>query len=136
MVVVVGLLAIFLIPRDALNTIHLQTAAAKVQNDLHYAKELAITTNTNCGVSFEANGSYTVYQQSLLTPAVNPLTQQPYVIDIGQLFKNIRIQNTVRIEFDPTGKPVLGGGLTVQVSSPQSALSLYVTPNTGLIQQL
>ncbi|MDP2600612.1 MAG: GspH/FimT family protein [Deltaproteobacteria bacterium] len=112
---------------------NLETAAEKVSNDLRYARELAGITNTNCGVSFVANGNYTVYQNSLLTPATNPLTRQSFVTDIAALFKKVSLQNTVQVEFDPAGKPVLGSGQTVQLTNGVATASLYITPNTGFI---
>jgi len=112
---------------------NLETAAEKVANDLRYARELAGITNTNCGISFVANGDYTVYQNSVATPAVNPLTRQTFVTDIDSLFKKVSLQNTVQVEFNPSGKPVMGSGQTIQLTNGSQTASLYVTPNTGFI---
>lgn len=132
-VVLIGIVALFVIPQDSLLSINLETATVKVANDLRYAKELASITNTNCGVSFVANGNYTVYQTAVTNPALNPLTRQSFVTDISSLFKKVSIQNSLQVEFDPLGKPVLGGGQTVQVTNGQTTASLYITPNTGFV---
>lgn len=132
-VVLLGILAIFAIPQDSLLTMNLETAMEKVTHDVRYARELAGITNTNCGVNFVANGNYTVYQNSVATPATNPLTRQSFITDIAALFKKVSLQNTVQVEFDPAGKPVLGGGQTIQLTNGTASASLYVTPNTGFI---
>ncbi len=132
-IVLIGIVALFVMPQDSLLNINLETAAAKVANDLRYTKELASITNTNCGVQFVANGNYTVYQASVTNPALNPLTRQNFVTDIASLFKKVTIQNNLQVEFDPLGTPVLGSGQTVTLTNGQTTASLYITPNTGFI---
>ena len=128
-----GILALSFIPKDSLLTFHLDTAAARVKQDLRYAQELAITTNTNCGINFIAGGNYTVYSQNTGNPVANPFTKQTFVENIGQSFKKVSVANNIQVEFDPLGKPVLGSGQNVQLTNGISTVSLLVTPNTGVV---
>ncbi|MDO8526397.1 MAG: prepilin-type N-terminal cleavage/methylation domain-containing protein, partial [Deltaproteobacteria bacterium] len=134
-VALMGILALLFMPKDFLQTFNLETAAARIKQDIRYAKELAATTNINCGVNFVANGSYTVYSQSAGNPVTNPFTRQPFTTNIADEFKTVLIGNTVQVEFDPMGKPVLGSGQSVQITNGTTTVSLLITPNTGLIQQ-
>lgn len=110
-------------------------AALRVTQDLHYAHELAAIKNTNCGVLFNVNGTYTVYEGSTATPATDPLKREPAIIDLGTLFKNVQILSNVQFEFDPLGRPVTGGGQTVQVGDGIGTVTLLVTANTGIVQR-
>lgn len=125
-------------PKDYSGTFNLEMAAQRVMQDIHYAHELASITNENCGVQFTASGTYTVYRQA--TPvnlATDPLTQQPAIVDLGELFDNVYVLSAVQFEFDPLGRPVIGSGQTVQLASSgsQDTVTLLVTPNTGVVQR-
>lgn len=128
-----GLMTLVLIPSDSLQRFDLETAVARIEQDLRFARELAATTNTNCGVSFIANGNYTVYRQSTATPVASPLTRQDLVVDIGSLFDNVRLANSAQVEFSPLGRPLLGGGQTIQITDGATTASLLVTSDTGVI---
>lgn len=126
-----GLLIFSLIPQEALRTTYLETAVKRVELDLKYAQELARTTNANHGVNFVANGSYTVYRNTIATPATDPLTRQPLIKNFTT--EEVQILNNVQFEFDPLGRPVLGSGGFVQIGDGASTVSLQVTPNTGVV---
>lgn len=132
---VLGLFVVALIPKDSFQRFNLETAVSKVTEDLHYAQELAQTTNTNCGINFVASGSYTVYQGSTSTPVTNPLTRQAFVYTFSDNFKNVNILNNLQVEFNTVGKPVLGGGQTVGISDGTTTANLLITANTGLVQR-
>lgn len=128
-----GILALSFIPQDSLQRFNLETATARVEQDLRYARELATTTGANCGINFIANGSYTVYSPSIASPVLNPLTKQAFIEDIGLAYKNVNVANSIQVEFSPLGRPVLGSGQTVQLTDGQTTASLLVTPNTGIV---
>lgn len=133
--VLVGILAFFFIPRDYFSSFNLEAAAAKVEQDIRYVREMANVSDANCGIEFLAGGSYTAYQGSSATPLTNPLTRTPFVTDIGSLFKTVQIQNSVQIEFNPLGTPVTGGGGIVQIGNGSATITLQITPNTGVIER-
>lgn len=134
-----SILVVSLAPQHNLGNINVEAAAQRLEQDLRYARELALTRNANCGVQFQINGNYLVYQTSPLTPVLNPLTQQNFSYNLGNDFKNVNLLNiltTLLIEFDPLGRPIVGGGTTLQVGNTQSTISLVVTANTGLVRRL
>jgi len=128
-----GILVASLIPQESITTFNLETAVARVEQDLRYARELALITNTNCGIQFVANGTYTVYEGSTATPATNPVTRQDFTQDISDEFDNVNILTNAQVEFDSMGRPVLGGGSVIQIGNGQAVTSLLVTSNTGVI---
>ena len=105
-----GILALLFVPFDFFSSFNTEAATAKVAGDIRFARELSSSTNVNCGVQFVADGSYTVYQSTPATPATNPHTREPYVVDLGDVFENVDILNSIQVEFDPMGRPVMGGG--------------------------
>lgn len=130
-----SVLALSVIPQDHLQTFNLETAVTKVENDLRYARELALTTNTNCGINFIANGSYTLYQSSSALPFTNPLTKQPFVYNLANEFRNVNVQNSIQVEFNFLGRPVIGSGQTIQIGNGLTTANLLVIPNTGVVER-
>lgn len=135
----VAILVLALVPQDNLGNIHVEAAAQRLEQDLRYTRELALTTNTNHGIEFQTNGNYTVYRGVPSTPALNPLTQQSFSYNLQNNFPRVTIVNlvtTLRVEFDPLGRPIQGSGSTLQVSDGIKTISLNVTPTTGLVRRL
>lgn len=134
--VLLGLFVFAWIPQDSSSTFNLEMAVQRVMQDIHYAHELAAITNENCGVQFTANSTYTIYRNATPSNAAkDPLTQQPSVVNINQRFKPVQVLTTVRFEFDPMGRPTIGGGQTVQIGSGNNTATLLVTANTGVVQR-
>lgn len=134
-----AILVFSMAPQDNLGGLYVEAAAQRLEQDLRYARELAVTRNINCGIQFQASGNYLVYATSPLTPVLNPLTQQSFNYNLGNNFPNVNLLNiltTLLVEFDPLGRPILGGGTTLQVGDTQSTISLVVTANTGLVRRL
>lgn len=134
-IMTLGILTLTLIPQDNLGSFDLEMAAQKVEQEIRYAKHLATITNINCGVNFVATQSYTVYQQSTNNPVLSPHTREALVTNLSSQFKNVNVLNNVQFEFDSLGRPVLGGGQTVQIGNGVSTISLLLTPSTGVIQR-
>lgn len=131
-----AILVLALVPKDNLGNINVEAAAQRLEQDLRYARELAITKNLNHGIQFQTNGTYTVYQTTPLNAVLNPLTQTSFSYNLSDDFPKVNLLNiltTLLVEFDPLGKPVLGNGTTIQVGDGQKTISLVVTPNTGLV---
>lgn len=134
------ILAMALVPQDNLSNVNVEAATQRLEEDLRYAKELALIKNINCGIQITANGNYLLYEGTPATPTLNPLTQQNFInYNLGQNFKKANIVNlvgTLQIEFNPTGQPVMGSGSIIQVGDGLKTISLQITPNTGLVQRL
>lgn len=140
--IVVATLAILvfaLAPQDNLGDLYVEAAADRLEQDLRYARELAVTRNVNCGIEIQANGNYVIYEGNSSSPALNPLTQESYSYNLSNDFNNVQFQNistTLTIEFNSFGQPVTGGGSTLQIGDASTTISLVVTPNTGLVRRL
>ncbi len=135
-----SILVLSLVPQYNLNNINVEAATQRLEQDLRYARELALTRNVNCGIQFQANGNYTVYESTPASPTLNPLTQQSFSnYNLGNNFRNVNIVNLtgpLLVEFDPLGRPVSGANTTIQVGDAQTVISLSVTPSTGLVRRL
>lgn len=125
-----------LTPQFSLENFQVETATKQIEHVLNYVRDLAQTKNINCGVSFTANGDYLVYELTHGAPATHPLTQQPWIVNLSSEFRNVNVLNTLDVEFDPLGRPVMGGGSTIQIGNGFLTFSLYVNPSTGFIQRL
>lgn len=128
-------IALSLTPQDSFQSLDLEMAARRVEQDLTYARERAHITNNNCGIQFVANGNYTAYQNTISTPLSNPHTNQSLIVNLSDTYDNVNVATTLNVEFDPNGRPVMGGGQTLSIAGINSAITLLVTSNTGLIQR-
>lgn len=134
-----SLLVVSLAPQHNLGNINVEAAAQRLEQDLRYARELAVTKRILCGLQIQSNGNSIIYEGTPASPTLNPLTRQPYSYNLNNDFKNVQFQNvmsTLVIEFNNLGTPVQGGGTTLQVGNTQSTISLVVTANTGLVRRL
>ena len=111
----------------------LQTAARRVRADILYARELAMLTGVNHGANFLSAQPYTVYRQTTANPVLDPLTRQPYSQDPVTM-GSVQVIGNYRVEFDPIGRPVVGGGGSVTLSSSTGTRSVAVQTNTGLVE--
>lgn len=142
MVVVIATLSILVLavaPSDNLSNIYVEGATQRLEQDLRYARELAVTKNINCGVEIQTNGDYSIYEGTPATKSLNPLTQQPFNYNLGNNFPDVNILNiasTLLVEFNPMGTPVSGSGTPLQVGNALKTISLTVTANTGVVQRL
>lgn len=131
-----GILAIVALPYldDALGgRAGLETALARVRNDIVFARQRAMLTGVNHGVDFAPGLPYEVYSGSVGTPIIDPLTQQPMRIDI-EAENNVTVTGPYQVEFDSWGRPVVGGGGAVFFSAGGATRSVQVTDNTGLVE--
>jgi len=125
-------------------------ASAKILSDIQYAQSLAMLTRQTCGLIFnnEAN-TYTVFENGdPEDPAVDPVTQQDYIVvmnsgdyagvTVEAYFAGVGDVTNV-IQFDREGIPSDGNGdpLNPLVSHRWvivlSGLFVVVQPNTGRV---
>lgn len=135
----VALLVVSLAPQDNVGDLNVEAAADRLEQDLRYVRELALTRNLNCGITIQSNGDYVLYEGSLATPTLNPLTRESYSYNLANDFNNVQFQNIITsltIEFDSFGEPITGGGATLQIGDASKTISLTVTASTGLVRRL
>lgn len=116
----------------------LDGAIRKVYSDLLYARQMSLLSGSNRGASFTAGGGYLLYFGTPATPISDPVTKEVFTSTHGQSelarFGNIFITSSYQVEFDSTGRPVMGGGGSVILSNGTNTKSILVTSNTGLLE--
>lgn len=111
----------------------LDSAIKQIISDLEYAKQNAMTNNTNSGVIFTTSNQYTAYESNIANPLKNSLTGQNLIIDLSTLFPGITITSNYTVEFNSLGAPVIGGGSFLRLSNGATNKNIYITSNTGHI---
>lgn len=111
----------------------LESAVRRVRSDIHYARELALVTGVNHGIDFSSGQPYVVYRLAVGNPVADPLTQQAFSEDPLD-WGGVQIMAPYRVEFDPLGRPVVGGGGSVSLSGGGGVRSVRVNANTGLVE--
>ena len=135
-IAIVGVLAIAVgtIMIDSQKT-HIGIAAKKVKSDIDHARSWAMAKRgTTYGVYFDdSNDQYTVYENTVGTPVLNPQTRQNMVQDFSQ-FPNISITGgDYTVEFGQFGNPTTGGGGSVQITDGSTTKTISVTAGTGRV---
>lgn len=110
-----------------------QTAMFKVANDVRYAQNLAMITGVNHGFHTLSTTRYEIYKQSTGNPVKDPTTTGPMEVDLSTQFKKAGFQESYQVEFNSMGKPVLGGGNRITLTSDNVAKSFSITNNTGML---
>lgn len=136
-VVVVALLGILGVAALPLvyspDPVRLDAASKQVLSDIEYARQLAMATNVTHGVSFVANGAYTVYRTVVGSPVSSPLTHQSMVITLSSRYPGVTIRNNYTVEFDSLGSPTVGGGGSVVIINASGSRTVSVTAATGKV---
>ncbi len=108
-------------------------ASWKIQSDLRYAQQLAMSMGTTHGIAFVNGGDYTVYEGTVATPVIDPLKRTAMVVTLND-FGDVAVNTDLVVEFDAVGRPMQGGGDFVEViSSGGAARRVYITANTGAV---
>lgn len=134
LVVVVATIAFLtwvVLPRDYVVNASLGAAAYKIQSDIRYAQELAMTKGTRHQIRFfSSTNRYDVVTASG-QPVANPLTGDgSYVMDFNAgAFPGVQLSSTVTVEFDSLGRP--NAGQTISLNA--GARVVTVTAETGLV---
>lgn len=123
----------YMVIGNVMQNTSIDAASRRVLSDLQLARERAQTTGVLHGISFVANGSYTVYQTSVATPIADPLLGQSMVVNLDDDYPGAFIVNNYTVEFDSWGAPYTGGGGQVQVSDNSTIRTITTDSNTGRI---
>ncbi len=133
-IAVVGLLALAVVVLSpGVSLARLDAAARQVQSDIEYAKQNALLSEVTSGAAFTSGGSYTVYQNTIATPILSPLTRQSMVITLSNNYPGISISTNYTVEFNRFGSPTTGGGGSVTLTDGTNTRTISVTANTGRV---
>lgn len=137
LIVVIGMLSViallFVVSTGNIGDVSVDSASWKIQSDLRYAHQLAVSKRINHGIVFTQGGNYTVYAGTVANPVRNPETQAPMIENL-QRFSSVQVNNNFHVEFNPIGKPVIGGGGYVEIISDSGSWRrIFVETNTGAV---
>jgi prepilin-type N-terminal cleavage/methylation domain-containing protein len=143
---VVGILAAFAVPRLSQNTIELSGQAEQVARDILYAQTLSMTRGaalggqgrycilfTATGYQFRNNGNS--YATPCTTPVAHPATGSPAAIVLsgGTAVATANLTGSY-IEFDTKGQPTSfagAGNATITLTATGGPRTVLVSPVTG-----
>jgi Tfp pilus assembly protein FimT len=113
MIVVIAVIAILAgaaIPKYASMNPPCSTGGARrLAADIRFAQRLATTVHLPCGLMVTGPFTYTVWKGTTATPAVDPLTQQPMLVDLSASFGSVTISpSNGAVTFDTRGRPAAG----------------------------
>jgi len=127
-------------------TIKLVGAANKLQFDLRYAQQLAISRQVSCGISFDPSGnSYFVYIGNTSTIATDPHTKANLSVDFDtdSEYSGIGLTSTNfgdDISFNSAGEPydstptLLSSQGIVTLGSGSDTQTVTIEANTGEVK--
>ncbi len=128
---IMAIAAVFLVP--PVGSVRVEAAAKQVRSDIEYARQNAMMTGQTSGVQFVSGGAYTVYQGTVSTPLLSPLTGQTMVVTLSTNYPSTTISGNFTVEFDNMGNPTTGGGGSVTLVNGSVSKTITVTQNTGKV---
>lgn len=109
---ILGILSVLVINRGV-SDYQPPLAARKLAADIEYARILAMTSGTRCGVQFHPMPNYyIVFIGSPATPATDPINQGSYTVQYGSgvysevTLSNVNFNGTTTLYFDSRGRPL------------------------------
>lgn len=120
---------------------NLDGAARKLESELQYIQNLAMTTGESYGFrttgagSGGANTAYEIYRVATDDPIESPYTHLPMEEDLESGFQGIVFSENEQIVFNSDGEPSFGlGGGEIEMNGPGDQQGSVVVNNVGLIQ--
>jgi prepilin-type N-terminal cleavage/methylation domain-containing protein len=117
----------------------LDNATKKIESDLQYTQNLAITTTDAYGfrtLPSRSNRVYEIYRVSDGSLALSPYDHLPMQEDLEIKFPSVSIAGTVDVQFNQAGLPhFIVGGPPIVVISQKGATKLVDLNFEGLIKQ-
>jgi len=138
--VLLGIAGAIVLPQISSNAEQCALAAARtIAQDILYAQDLAVTTQSPVTLSFSTAGynysySITDSQGQLLT---HPIDQKPFSVNflddpgISQVTIQVDFGDTLEVVFDALGTPSTGGMITLSHPDVDSAVLVTLHPATG-----
>jgi len=115
-----------------------QTAARSISQDIQYAQDLAVTTQSPITLSITSGYEYSLKDASgaILT---HPVNHKPFSVnfqdnpEISQLTISVDFGSATTVVFDALGTPSTGGTITLSHSTMTSDVVLTLHPATGSV---
>lgn len=131
-IAVIAILALVAAPRTfGPGPAAVEAATRVFAQDIRFAQRLATSKHKDCGVEVTGPTTYRIFDVTTSTPATDPLTREPMVVDLSESFPGVQFTGTGTLTFDPRrGVPTSGstlaftlGGRTVAVASQTGAVT-------------
>jgi len=134
MISLLGIMVVFFVESAGnLSDVSIDAAARKVQSDIRYAQQLALSSGGVYGAKFNAGGVYEVYANVPGNPVRNPATGQ----DLEENFANlpgVSIVNNYQVAFNGKGVPISGADGRLRLMATSGAIrDVYVVDKTGAV---
>lgn len=130
---VVATLAVVAIGTMDLSAGALDGAVRRIESDLRFAQQTAMTEETPCGFVTTGLQSYQVYRQAPGTPLTDPHTQTAMTIDLQQRYRGVTFGGNYQVTFQPSGLPT-GASVNITVRQGARSKTIRVTALSGMIQ--
>lgn len=113
---------------------NIDIATRRLQSDLQFAQDLAVTRGSNIGFRSISVTSYEIFEGQPGSPASDPLTRGPYIIDMRDIAPGVSFPTLPpQILFDRSGTPLFLMGNRIVLTNGQEQRVLEVTQNTGVV---
>jgi Tfp pilus assembly protein FimT len=134
MVALLGIMVVFYLESSGdMSDVAIDGASRKIQSDLRYAQQLALTSGVNHGGKFNAGGNYEIYRSAIGNPVKDPTTRQSLIEDFSK-YPGVSIQTARQIEFNSSGIPVMGADQRIRLLADSGATrDVYVVDKTGAV---
>ena len=138
-VALLGVASAVVIPQFGSNTTqYAQAAARRISQDIQYAQDLAVTTQSPVTLSIASGHQYSLKDSSgaILT---HPVNLKPFTVNlqddpcISQLTIEFDFGGATEVVFDAFGTPGAGGTITLSHSSIPSDVILTLHAATGSV---
>lgn len=118
-----------------LRTNYADRAARKLESDLRYCQQLALSEEVNCGLQVTNNTTYNVYRQAVGNIITDPFTRNGMTMNLSTFYNGVTFgANNYQVEFNNLGKPVIGSGLQMVLNDGTVSRTVTITANTGYVQ--
>jgi len=116
---------------------HALAAARSISQDILYAQDVAVTTQSPVTLSFSTSGYDYSIQDSSGALLTHPITRKPFTVNflddphISQVNIQVDFGQATEVVFDALGTPSAGGMITLSHPSMESDVIVTLYPATG-----
>lgn len=135
MIAILGILVVVATPSSDVGRAQLDAFAQRLRSDLHYAQEMAMTTNTVHGFRVINATTYEIFVGAPGAPAIDPYKRGQFVINLADDYSLLSFVNPggqPTIQFNASGSPTIAAGPNIVFTDGTLQKQIVVTPNTGV----
>jgi len=136
----IGLASAVAIPQFSANTEqYAQNAARSIAQNIQYAQDLAVTTQSPVTMSISTSGYVYTLKDNQGATLTHPISRKPFIVDLAddpnmaQLSVSQQFSGIQNIVFDAFGTPNTGGSITISSPSMTSDVVLMLHAGTGSV---